>query len=235
MTVTEHTTTTGKLAEALAKVQSKLPTVHKGKQANVGQYSYSYADLADVSTAVMPLLATNGLSFTAHPRATDRGGYELAATLLHTSGESITGALPISGNTPQQLGSAITYARRYLLGCLTGVVTDSDDDARMATEAAKQQRRQIHQDAAQEATPRITEQQSRRMHASLGELAKVLGTDEVKQRDGYLKLASWVAKRDVESTSDLSKMEAADFIDYLTERIATEKARLAAEAGEPDA
>lgn len=226
---------TGKLAEALAKVQAALPTVHKGRKAEVGKYSYTYADLADVTAAVMPLLAKHGLAFTCHPQATERG-YELAATLLHTSGEAVTGALPLTTNgTPQQTGSAITYARRYLLGCLTGVVTDSDDDARMATEAAKAARRETHQQVAAESAPRITEQQQKRMHASLGELAKVIGSDEVKSREGYLKLASWVAGREVESTSELSKAEAAKLIDYLTERIATERAKHAAEAGGPDA
>lgn len=234
---------TGKLAEALAKVQAKLPTVHKGKTASIasskGSYSYSYADLADVTAAIMPLLAANGLSFSCMPHVDERGSMQLRGVLLHTSGESLTGALPLSGGTPQQLGSSITYMRRYLLGSMTGVVTDDDDDARTATEAAKEARRQIHQAAAQESVPRITEQQQKRMHASLGELAKVLGSDEVKSREGYLKLASWVAEREVESTSELSKAEAVKLIDYLSERIASEKAKAAAsvapEAGEPGA
>ena len=37
------------LAAALAAVQAALPVVHKGKTANVGQYKYDYADLADVT------------------------------------------------------------------------------------------------------------------------------------------------------------------------------------------
>ena len=130
-------TTTGKLAAALAQVQAALPTVHKGKTASIqsskGSYGYSYADLADVTTAIMPLLAKNGLAFTAHPRMAG-SGYELAATLLHSStDQTVEGALPISGNQPQQIGSAITYGRRYLLGCLTGIVTDDDDDGATAT------------------------------------------------------------------------------------------------------
>lgn len=127
------------LAAALAAVQAEMPVVAKTKTANVptrggGSYRYTYADLADVSAAALPLLSRNGLAFVCHPReASD--GYELAATLSHVSGESITGALPLHGNSPQELGSAITYARRYLLGCLTGIVTDDDDDARTAEPA----------------------------------------------------------------------------------------------------
>lgn len=204
-------TTTGKLAAALAQVQAALPTVHKGKTASIqsskGSYGYSYADLADVTTAIMPLLAKNGLAFTAHPRMAG-SGYELAATLLHSSGESITGALPIHGSTPQQWGSAITYMRRYLLGCMTGLVTDDDDDARIATEAAKAARREVHQQAAADVAPQITEAQSKKLHALVNEK----GLD----RDKKIQLARWAADgREVESTSELTRAEAAKAIDFL--------------------
>jgi hypothetical protein len=131
---TEHAT----LGAALAAFQGEMPTVHKGKTAKVptktgGSYSYSYADVADVTAAVMPLLSRHGLSFTCLPRATE-SGYELVARLLHgVSGESVEGALPLYGRTSQEIGSAITYNRRYLLGCLTGVVTDDDEDGAAAT------------------------------------------------------------------------------------------------------
>lgn len=223
------TTDTNNLASALAKVQAALPTVHKGKTAriesNKGSYGYSYADLSDVTAAVMPLLAKHGLSFTCLPRLTEKGGYELAAKLMHTSGEHVEGALPIAGGTPQQIGSAITYARRYLLGCMTGVVTDDDDDARAATDAAKEARRQVHQQVAAESVPRITDAQKKHMHALLGELG-------IKDREKYVALAAWVVSRELESTGDLSKSEAAKVIDYLTERVAKEKADAAAKGAD---
>lgn len=132
----------GNIAAAIAALQSELPVVGKTKTAQIpgrngGQgYSYTYADLGDVSAAVMPLLGKHGLAFSCAPRAGERG-YELAGALLHTSGEVREGALPLHGNDPQALGSAITYARRYLLGCLTGVVTDDDPDAHPAQGAAR--------------------------------------------------------------------------------------------------
>jgi hypothetical protein len=127
---------TGELATALVAFQSKMPTVAKRKTANVGQYSYTYADLADITEQAMPILGECGLAFSSCPRQTEHG-YELVGRLLHTSGESEEGALPISGKTPQDWGSSITYMRRYLFGCMTGLVTDDDDDGRMATKTAK--------------------------------------------------------------------------------------------------
>jgi hypothetical protein len=137
------TTSKPSLAAALVELQKELPTVPKGKTAKVktktgADFSYSYADLADVSAAVLPLLTKHGLSFTCLPRRCDDGVYELVGVLLHVGGDSIDGALPIRGGDPQAIGSAITYARRYLLGCLTGVVTDDDDDGAVAAHGGSQ-------------------------------------------------------------------------------------------------
>lgn len=214
--MTDHPT----LAAALAAVQAALPTVHKGKTASIrsdkGSYGYSYADLSDVTAVVMPLLAKHGLSFTCTPRLVgDRGGYELAGILLHSSGERVEGALPLTGGTPQQLGSSITYMRRYLLGCMTGVVTDDDDDARAATEAAHAARREVHKAVADDAVPRISETQTKRLHALCGDLSL--------DRDKKLAIATWSAGREITTTSDLTTREASALIDYLAGRLADQK------------
>jgi hypothetical protein len=135
------------LAEALVAFQGDMPTVHKGKTATVptktgGSYKYTYADLADVSAAATPLLVRHGLAFTCRPRAVDGGSYELVGVLTHTSGEEKEGALPIFGRTAQEIGSSITYGRRYLLGCLTGIVTDDDEDGQVATQTQERTQRQ---------------------------------------------------------------------------------------------
>lgn len=130
------------LAAALAAFQSDMPTVHKGKTATVptkggGSYRYTYADLADVAQAAHPILARHGLAFTATPKRTTQGDYELQGRLIHTSGQRVKGSLPLFGRTAQELGSSITYARRYLLGCLTGIVTDDDEDGNVAQGASR--------------------------------------------------------------------------------------------------
>ena len=127
------------LATALAAFQAEMPVVAQNKKAtgptkSGGSYSYTYADLADVTAAALPLLSRHGLAFSACPRGTDHG-YELTGVLLHTSGESQEGSLPLHGNSPQELGSSLTYARRYLLGSMTGIVTDDDTDATPAQTA----------------------------------------------------------------------------------------------------
>lgn len=132
-----ETTGTPSLNEALAKFQAALPRVGKGETAKVpgkdGKqgYSYQYADLADISRAVLPLLGQFGLAFTAKPTVLESGAFALHYKLTHSSGEADEGyyLLPSPERTgPQQVGSAITYARRYCLCAVTGIHPDGEDD-----------------------------------------------------------------------------------------------------------
>lgn len=132
------------LAAALAAFQATMPVVAKGETADVptkagGRFTYTYASLADITKVAMPLLAAQGLSFTCAPDYWDRG-LVLRGHLIHSSGEERVGTLPLTGDTPQQLGSSITYMRRYLLGCMTGIVTDDDDDGHEAQQAQRRPR-----------------------------------------------------------------------------------------------
>lgn len=126
----------GGLTRALVTIQKTLPVVAKTQTADVpmrggGSYSYSYASLLDVTEAAMPLLVAHDIAWVCIPRQAPNGtGYELAGTLLHISGEKLKGSLPLHGNDPQVIGGAMTYFRRYLLGSMLGIVTDTDPDAR---------------------------------------------------------------------------------------------------------
>ncbi len=129
------------LAAALAAFQAALPTIRKGETAKVptksgGEYSYKFADLADVNGVVMPLLGAVGLSFSAKPTLRENR-FVLAYRLLHESGEFDDGEYPLpQSGTPQEYGSAITYARRYVLCSITGVAPDKDDDGAQASTRA---------------------------------------------------------------------------------------------------
>lgn len=158
------------LAAALAVLQTRLPRIAKSETAKVvsqkGSYSYTYAGLADISAQVLPLLGAVGLSFTAKPTFDDNGRYVLACTLRHTSGDTDEGIylLP-TGGTPQSLGSAITYGRRYILCAMTGIAPDEDDDGASAEAAAASQPRTAQRSkptAAEPGTQPRTTQRARR-------------------------------------------------------------------------
>lgn len=123
------------LTAALAAVQAELPKVGKGNTAKVetrqgGSYTYTYANLGEVTAAILPLLGRHGLAWSCKPTMT-AAGFVLVYELRHTSGQADRGTWPLpdpSRATPQEVGSAITYARRYALCCATGVAPDEDDD-----------------------------------------------------------------------------------------------------------
>jgi hypothetical protein len=125
----------GKLAEALAKFQASVRTIAKDKTARIesakGKYQYSYADLASVMEAIRAPLSAAGLSVS-QPVVFKDGGLWLRTVLIHTSGEFLESFYPLPNNpgSPQAMGSAITYARRYTLSSILGIVTEEDDDAR---------------------------------------------------------------------------------------------------------
>lgn len=125
------------LAGALVAFQTEMPKVGKNQTATIpgkdgrSGYSYKYADLSDVTNAAGPVMAKHGLAFTCLPQA-GANGYELRGRVVHRSGEFIEGALPIAGRQAQEIGSSLTYLRRYLMGCLLGIVTDEDEDGAIA-------------------------------------------------------------------------------------------------------
>jgi hypothetical protein len=123
-------TPTPKLNAALAAFQAELPKVPKDARAHIpGRDAYEYADIEDMSSIVLPLLGKHGLSFSAMPLIRDDGKRVLRYALLHSSGEERGGDFELPGNVNAQgMGSAITYARRYTLGPITGVAPGSDDD-----------------------------------------------------------------------------------------------------------
>lgn len=137
--------TEANLASALAAFQKALPKISKGSTADAGTYKFKYADLADISAAVLPLLGEHGLSFSARPTLDEGGRFVLAYELLHVSGDSRSGAYPLpASGSPQQIGSAITYSRRYALCAVTGVAADEDDDGQAVKDTAVRPERHEH-------------------------------------------------------------------------------------------
>ena len=119
-----HSEQINELAKALAAAQGELEPAEKNATAAIGEkgkLSRKYADLTAMIDAVRKVLPTEGV---AHVRT----------MLMHESGQWLASECRMpydntgSKNTVQSMGSAITYARRYSLSALVGVVADDDDD-----------------------------------------------------------------------------------------------------------
>lgn len=114
------------LAAALAKAQAEVGGAAKSKKNP--HFKSSYADLSEVWDACRPALVKHGLSVVQMPSA-DGQRVTVTTLLLHESGESLSSALTMTAaqDTPQAIGSCITYARRYALAAMVGVAPEDDD------------------------------------------------------------------------------------------------------------
>jgi len=117
-----------KLAAALVKAQGKMTNPAKNKTVSTGKYSYSYADLGSIIDHVRPVLAANGLALIQRID-TKPDSVTLVTMLVHESGQVIESALPLPrGAAAQELGSYLTYARRYSICAALGIAAEDDDD-----------------------------------------------------------------------------------------------------------
>ena len=196
--------------KALAELQANLPRITKDLTAKVetrtgSSYKYQYADLAQISRELLPLLSKNGLSFSSRPTRRD-GQFVLAYELRHVSGEQIDGEWPLPDRgTPQEIGSAVTYARRYCLCAVTGLAPDDEDhDAIVAEKAERRRRREPSPEkaAAPKAKPMSADQQKR-----MQTLFEQLGMGP-KDREERLAYAKKVVKRELRSATEMSHDEA---------------------------
>lgn len=131
-----HSEQINELAKALAAAQGELEPAEKNATAAIGEkgkLSRKYADLTAMIDAVRKVLPKHGLSIAQIVLPTE-GVAHVRTMLMHESGQWLASECRMpydntgSKNTVQSMGSAITYARRYSLSALVGVVADDDDD-----------------------------------------------------------------------------------------------------------
>lgn len=121
---------------ALYFAKQEIPEIEKNKTAKVrmksgGEFSYKYADLADVQRAIKEPLFKFNLILRHEIKCNDKGDGELLTTHLvhiHTK-EEFTSAIEIRGGQLQEKGADITYAKRYNIGALLDLLLDEDVDA----------------------------------------------------------------------------------------------------------
>ncbi len=119
------------LAKALSLFQGEIKNAYKGSQG----HGYKYADLAFILDSARELLSKHGLSVVQMPSGEVSSSVNVDTCVMHESGEWMeqTYSMPIPDNkrnsAAQNLGSAITYARRYALAAALGIAQTDDDAA----------------------------------------------------------------------------------------------------------
>jgi ERF superfamily len=129
------------LAAALAKAQSELVNPEKSLTATiraaapgVAERSFRYAPLSSGLDIIRKTLGQHEIA-TIQTTGIDQtsGLVNLTTMLAHTSGEWIASDWPVCPiaemASPQRMGAALTYARRYALFTLVGIAGEDDLDA----------------------------------------------------------------------------------------------------------
>jgi hypothetical protein len=129
------------LASALAKAQGELVNPEKSltavirpSRAGEEERSFRYAPLSSGLDIVRKTLSQHEIA-TIQTTAIDREArvVSLTTTLAHSSGEWIASDWPVCPiadmASPQRMGAALTYARRYALFTLVGIAGEDDLDA----------------------------------------------------------------------------------------------------------
>ena len=122
-----------KIASALVKAQGELNAV--SKDGNNPHFRSKYATLQNIVESTRDTLRKHGLAVMQTFNETDGTYVSLTTTLLHESGEYISGTISMrpTKNDPQSMGGCATYARRYSYAIL-GIVADEDDDGNAASQ-----------------------------------------------------------------------------------------------------
>lgn len=122
------------LYKALAKFRQQLK--QPVKDGTNPYFKSTYVTLDGVIKAVDTALEGTGLSYI-QEAATSDGLPAVRTVLFHEDGGTMASgwlSLPLkNGATPQDVGSLLTYAKRYQLAAFFGVSSDVDDDGNSAS------------------------------------------------------------------------------------------------------
>lgn len=133
----------GSLYEGLLAVQRSAPALQR--DSINPHFRNKYISLDSLMPQILPLLNENGLVLLQFPSYIDSPGTgeiipALTTTIAHAgSKEKVEATMPLilDKQNSQGQGSAITYARRYAVLAILGLVADQDDDGQQASEPPK--------------------------------------------------------------------------------------------------
>src|SRR5262245_5995717 len=204
----ETSTELGELAKALSLAQSEM--LAASKDAQNPYFKSSYATLASVWDACRGPLTKHGLSVAQLP-VNQNGTVGVVTTLLHSSGQFLRSMLFMKPekDTPQAIGSTLTYARRYALAAVVGVAPEDDDGNEGSGKSDKAQL--ADKVPARPDTPMADKVQIQAIHV----LNEKLGGWTGKDNDLYRKaLAAYkdFAGKPVLSSKDLTHEQAANLL-----------------------
>jgi hypothetical protein len=142
------------ISEAISKTQGKLPNVPKRGKSNFG----AHATLDDGLEICRKHCSEHGISIIQSTRMD--GEIMVLDTRLCCGNEWVEAEYPVIRfpATQQQIGSALTYSRRYSLFAMIGIAGENDDDGDAATTATPAPKREKPSELSAEQSSAILEE-----------------------------------------------------------------------------
>lgn len=130
----QNGTAANSMFEDLVALQSEIPVIPFDSENP--HFRSKFASLGAIMEKIRPLLAKHGFAWVTCPTVKD-GVPALRYALVHRSGAQIEDTMLLQSDkaTAQAQGSALSYARRYSVSAVLGLVADKDDDGNAATDA----------------------------------------------------------------------------------------------------
>lgn len=129
---------TNNLSNKFMQVLNEVPNFVTDETAQAGTRTYKYLNLATILKTIKPVFEKHGLAFSQRATFDNTGEARQAIGTVETiifddEEQMVACSYPffVTGD-PQQVGSAITYARRYSLYAVLGIFPDKDDDGAYA-------------------------------------------------------------------------------------------------------
>lgn len=220
------------IAKALVEVQKSLPSLTKDRENPITRSKYVTLDA--INKALLPITSANGLAVTQYPVVRD-GRIGCGTLVVHTSGEYIDfGEYTINNESNKRMtaaqegGSTITYAKRYQLSAIFGIVTDEDTDGNGSPQHRQGQRqrgsrspqgqpRQSHQSSGQpnQSRPAAATNQQRTALMSLFKQASEATGTSLSSVQGY-----YLGQFNVNNIAQLSALQTGEIAEVVKQKLA---------------
>jgi hypothetical protein len=206
------------LNTALAAAQGEFPPIPKDKTVTVRtrtgeSYQFSYATLDAILAACRPALAKHGLAIV--QRLEHNGQPAIRTELRHADGGVVGSSFPLPHmpERPQELGSLVTYIRRYAITALLGVAAEEDDGEQAAEPPQGQPERQARPDVTMELA---SDAQTKNIWRLMGvsEKQEIASKDQLREQMGVM--------YGTENPAELTRAQASEAITNLKNLVGEE-------------
>lgn len=182
---------------------------------------YDYVLLEDLIAAINTGIKGTGLAWLQDTK-TEENAVSVRTIILHEDGyiyESSWVTIKTSGKA-QDIGSAMTYAKRYSLGTAFGVSSESDDDGQKANSGTQSQNTNSNQSGQSNgnqnyrgsATKKASDNQVKMIYVQFGIAAKRTGKDSNQLSHEYL------VKHKLSDFRELTSQDASNLIGKMKDK-----------------